>query len=62
MTLRTALCDLLGIEHPILSVGMGAGARAELVSAVSNAGGFGVLGASGRSRTTSAPRWSAPGR
>jgi NAD(P)H-dependent flavin oxidoreductase YrpB (nitropropane dioxygenase family) len=45
--LRTPLCDLLGIEHPILSVGFAAGARAELASAVSNAGGFGVLGASG---------------
>jgi nitronate monooxygenase len=45
--MRTPLCDLLGIEHPILSVGFGAGARAELASAVSNAGGFGVLGASG---------------
>jgi NAD(P)H-dependent flavin oxidoreductase YrpB (nitropropane dioxygenase family) len=37
----------LGIEHPVLSVGFGAGARAELVAAVSNAGGYGVLGASG---------------
>lgn len=45
--MRTPICDLLGIEYPILSVGFGAGARAELVSAVSNAGGFGVLGASG---------------
>jgi len=46
-SLRTPLCDLLGIEHPVLSAGVGAGARAELVGAVSNAGGFGVLGASG---------------
>ena len=45
--IRTPLCDLLGIEYPILSVGFAWGARAELVSAVSNAGGFGVLGASG---------------
>jgi NAD(P)H-dependent flavin oxidoreductase YrpB (nitropropane dioxygenase family) len=45
--LRTPLCDLLEVEHPILSAGIGAGARAELVAAVSNAGGFGVLGASG---------------
>jgi NAD(P)H-dependent flavin oxidoreductase YrpB (nitropropane dioxygenase family) len=44
---RTPLCDVLGIEHPVLSVGFGAGARAELVAAVSNAGGFGVIGASG---------------
>ena len=45
--MRTALCDLLGITHPVLSVGFPGGARAELVSAVSNAGGLGVLGASG---------------
>lgn len=47
MGLRTPLCLQLGIEYPVLSVGFGPGARAELVSAVSNAGGFGVLGASG---------------
>lgn len=45
--LRTPLCHTLGIEHPVFSVGFGSGARAELVAAVSNAGGFGVLGASG---------------
>jgi nitronate monooxygenase len=46
-SLQTALCRLLGIEHPVLSAGIGGGARAELVGAVSDAGGFGVLGASG---------------
>jgi nitronate monooxygenase len=45
--LRTPLCRLLGIEYPILSAGFGQGAGPELVAAVSNAGGFGVLGASG---------------
>ncbi|MBD0329663.1 MAG: nitronate monooxygenase [Thermoleophilia bacterium] len=43
---RTALCSQLGVEHPILSVGFGAGAGPELVAAVSNAGGLGVLGVS----------------
>lgn len=47
IALRTPLCRRLGIELPILSVGFGSGARAELVAAVSNAGGLGVLGASG---------------
>jgi nitronate monooxygenase/enoyl-[acyl-carrier protein] reductase II len=43
--MRTPLCDVLGIDLPILSAGMGGGmAGPELVSAVSNAGGFGVLG------------------
>jgi nitronate monooxygenase len=52
--LRTRLCDLLGIEYPILSAGMGptlmgenTGAPVELVVAVSEAGGLGVLGGSG---------------
>lgn len=42
----TAICELLGIEHPILSVGFGAGAGPELAAAVSNAGGLGVIGVS----------------
>lgn len=45
---RTRICAELGIEHPILSVGFGSGARAELAAAVSNAGGLGVVGASGQ--------------
>ena len=53
--LRTALCDLFGIEYPFILAGMGpvAGgivgpvATAELAAAVSNGGGLGVLGGSG---------------
>ena len=45
--LKTELCARLGIEHPILSAGFGPGAGPEVVAAVSNAGGCGVLGASG---------------
>jgi len=45
--LRTPLCGQLGIDYPIFSVGFGQGAGPQLVAAVSNAGGFGVLGASG---------------
>jgi enoyl-[acyl-carrier protein] reductase II len=45
MTLRTRLTDLLGIEHPIIQGGMAWTATAELAAAVSNAGGFGVIGA-----------------
>ena len=52
--LRTKLCDMLGIEYPILSAGMGptligerTGAPVELVVAVSEAGSLGVLGGSG---------------
>ena len=43
-SLHTPLCDELGIEYPVFSVGFGMGAGPELVAAVSNAGGFGVLG------------------
>jgi nitronate monooxygenase/enoyl-[acyl-carrier protein] reductase II len=49
LALRTPLCDLLGIELPILSAGMGSVAGPELVAAVSEAGGLGVLGVSGAS-------------
>jgi nitronate monooxygenase len=42
--LRTPLCDQVGIAHPIFSVGMAEVAGPELVAAVSNAGGCGVLG------------------
>jgi nitronate monooxygenase len=45
--LRTRLCQTLGIEYPIFSVGFGEGAGPELVAAVSNAGAFGVLGGDG---------------
>lgn len=44
VSLHTPLCDLLATEYPILSVGFGPAAGPELVAAVSNAGGFGVLG------------------
>jgi nitronate monooxygenase len=54
--LRTKLCDILGIDYPILSAGMGpsligekTGAPVKLVVAVSEAGGLGVLGAAGYS-------------
>ena len=49
MSLRTPLCDMLDIEHPILLAGMGGVSYAELAAAVSNAGGYGVLGMAGRS-------------
>ena len=47
--LRTPLCDRLGIDVPILSAGMGSVAGSDLVAAVCEAGGFGVLGVSGAS-------------
>ncbi len=49
--LHTVLCELLGCEYPIMLAGMGGITRVttpELVAAVSNAGGFGVLGAISR--------------
>jgi enoyl-[acyl-carrier protein] reductase II len=47
--LRTPLCDLLGIEFPIIQAGMSRFTSAELVAAVSNAGGLGSLGCDLRS-------------
>ena len=49
MSLRTSICDMLDIEHPILLAGMGGVSYAELAAAVSNAGGYGVLGMAGTS-------------
>jgi len=42
--LRTPVCALLGCRYPVVSAGMGGVARAELVVAVVNAGGYGLLG------------------
>ena len=42
--ISTRLTQMLGIRHPIIQAGMGGVARAELVAAVSNAGGLGMLG------------------
>ena len=48
MSLHTPLCDLLEVEYPIMLAGMGGVSYAELAAAVSNAGGYGVLGMAGR--------------
>ena len=42
--ISTKLTERLDIRHPIIQAGMGGMARAELVAAVSNAGGLGMLG------------------
>jgi len=41
--LRTALCELVGVQHPIVQTGMGWVAGPRLVSATANAGGLGIL-------------------
>jgi nitronate monooxygenase len=41
---RTSLCDLLGIEYPVMQSGMGGVAGPALAAAVSRAGGLGILG------------------
>jgi enoyl-[acyl-carrier protein] reductase II len=43
--IHTALCDLMGIDHPIVQGGMAWVATAQLAAAVSQAGGLGVIGA-----------------
>jgi enoyl-[acyl-carrier protein] reductase II len=43
--LRTPVCDLLGIEHPIVQGAIWPATSPELVAAVSNAGALGSLGA-----------------
>src|SRR5436190_18161474 len=41
--MRTALCDRLGIELPIVQAAMGGASCPALAAAVSNAGGLGML-------------------
>jgi enoyl-[acyl-carrier protein] reductase II len=44
--MKTRLTEVLGVEHPVMLAGMGGVSYAPLVTAVSEAGGFGCLGAS----------------
>jgi enoyl-[acyl-carrier protein] reductase II len=44
--MKTRLTEVLKIEHPVMLAGMGGVAYHRLAAAVSNAGGFGCLGAS----------------
>jgi enoyl-[acyl-carrier protein] reductase II len=43
--IKTPICDLLGIEYPIIQGGMAWIADADLAGAVSNAGGLGLIAA-----------------
>jgi enoyl-[acyl-carrier protein] reductase II len=43
--LRTPVCDLLGIQHPVVQAAIWPATAPELAAAVSNAGGLGSLGA-----------------
>lgn len=44
---NTAICELFGIEYPIIQGGMAWVSTSSLVAAVSNAGGLGILGGGG---------------
>lgn len=41
--IHTKVCDVLGIDHPVVQAGMGGGDSPALVAAVSEAGGLGIL-------------------
>src|SRR5262249_48663189 len=43
MAIRTRITQVLGIEKPVIQAGMGWIARSQLSSAVSNAGGMGII-------------------
>jgi NAD(P)H-dependent flavin oxidoreductase YrpB (nitropropane dioxygenase family) len=45
MALHTRICDIFGIDYPIVLAGMGGASHPRLAAAVSNAGGLGILGA-----------------
>src|SRR5215207_236065 len=42
--MRTALCELLGIEHPVIQASIGPWSSVALTAAVSEAGGIGSIG------------------
>src|SRR6267154_1730405 len=48
--MQTRLTEILQVQHPVMLAGMGGVSYAPLVTAVSEAGGFGCLGASTMSR------------
>jgi nitronate monooxygenase len=48
--LKTRVCELFGVQYPIVSAGMGGVASAELAAAVSAAGGLGTIGLAGVGR------------
>ena len=67
MTLRTRLCDALGIRVPVMLAPMAGGfTTPELVAAVTRAGGLGNFGAMGmtadalRADWEASPRWEVP--
>ena len=46
-TLKTPICELLGIAYPVILAGMARTSSGPLAAAVSNAGGLGVIGGLG---------------
>jgi nitronate monooxygenase/enoyl-[acyl-carrier protein] reductase II len=57
--LRTPVCDLLGIEVPVLCAPFGPFDQVELAAAVCEAGGLGALGTSARSLPDNEAQWRA---
>ena len=45
MALHSRICEIFGIQYPIVLAGMGGASVPRLAAAVSNAGGLGILGA-----------------
>lgn len=55
--MRTPLCDLLGIEQPVILAPFGPWEQVDLAAAVSNAGGLGSLGTALRSPQELRDQW-----
>ncbi len=43
--IKSRICDILGIKYPVFQGGMAWASNYQLASAVSNAGGLGIIGA-----------------
>ena len=57
--LRTPLCDLLGIDVPVILAPFGPWEQVELAAAVCQAGGLGSLGTAVRTVPELRPQWTA---
>lgn len=60
--IKTAICDLLGIQYPVFQGGMAWIADGKLAAAVSEGGGLGIIAAGNAPETTCGSRSASPVR
>lgn len=53
--IKTELCDMLGIKHPVIQAGMGTYSTNRLAAAAANAGALGLISSGGLAMGAMAP-------